>query len=305
MLRTVTRRLRALAVVLIGAVALTGCYKMSTTTVYHSDGTVDVEILIAMDESLLDESGQSTDDLLTEMDSELTDSPELADLVTVEPYQEDGMAGFTMTMTGVTPEQQSELSGLDTGVYAPESTFTHEDGRIIITNATDPEALAEQDDAIAELDSFGMEMDDLAGFLDFEVRHTFPGPVEETTIGYIDPEDPNTVIIDDLSETVDVTEWTIVASDGTSGSPIATWMWIVGGSVLLLLVAGGLALVLRSRSGETDAVPVASSPYAAPDAAGQAFTPAPPAQTFSPEPPTFSPEPQPGDERPQPPAPQG
>ncbi|WP_084125238.1 LppM family (lipo)protein [Demequina sp. NBRC 110054] len=281
MTRHVRRRLGALVLTITAALALSGCYTMSTSTTYHADGTMDMTMIVAMEESLLEDSGMTAEDMVDDTTSEFTDVEGLTDIFTIEPYAEDGLAGIIMTVEGATEEQLAAFETSDSAAYTPASTITYGDGSITVSSLSSEEALAEQEDAAAELEAYGMDISDFAAFLDFEVRHTFPGPVESTTIGYIDPEDPNTVVIDDFEETFGLTDWTIVASDGTS-SGIAWWMWAAGGAVLAAILAAGAIVALRSRGTGSDPdmedVPVAPAPVAAPVAAG------PDAATFEPAP---------------------
>ena len=81
------RRSRWTALLLaVLALALTGCIRLQLTFTVHDDGSGRVDTLVAVDETLLALSGESADDLV----SDLADLPEGS---TVEAYEQDGFVG--------------------------------------------------------------------------------------------------------------------------------------------------------------------------------------------------------------------
>lgn len=255
MLKQATRRAAALIMAGAIAVSLSGCYTMKTENVYHADGTLDSTILIAMDEAVLAEQlPDSSDPGQDFMDSTMgsTDmqalQEQLGDRLSVERYAANGEAGVLMTMTDVTA---NEVARVNSSQAAPagDTTITHADGKITLDYTADAELMANYDDALSSLAGVGIDSSALSTYIDFEARHTFPGPVASTTIGTIDPENPNSVIITDLTEVNGAQHYTIVASDGSSGVNTMLVVGIVIAVLLVLLAGGGIIIgrVLASR----------------------------------------------------------
>ena len=78
------------------ALLLAGCFKVNMDLEVAADDTVSGSAVIAVDESLLELSGQSVDDLFADMDLS-----ELPDGSTAEPYREDGFVGQQITFESV------------------------------------------------------------------------------------------------------------------------------------------------------------------------------------------------------------
>ncbi len=247
------RRVVALAMGALAMFALAGCYTLKTENVYHADGTLDFAMLMAMDDSLVAEQVGDVEDPGQEFFDQAVADPGMSDLadqlgdsMTLEPYSQDGQTGILVTLTDVTPEQIAEVNSSQ-GAPAGDSTVTVADGKITLDYVADPDLMANQDQSLAVVaDMMGMDEDSLSAYIDLEARHTFPGPVESTTIGTIDPENPNSVIITDLAELNDAAQYTIVASDGSRSGP--SWQWILILALLAVAVVGGVVAVLVSRS---------------------------------------------------------
>src|SRR4026208_2032632 len=90
------RRLGRLLGVCAFALLLSGCFKVNMDIEVSPENTVSGTAIIAVDESLLELSGQSADDLLKDMD--ISDLPAGA---TTERYQEDGFIGQQITFDDV------------------------------------------------------------------------------------------------------------------------------------------------------------------------------------------------------------
>jgi LppM domain len=91
-----TRRIRRALGSLAIALLLAGCFKVNINLDVAADDTVSGTAVIAVDESLLELSGQSVDDLFADMD--LSDLPAGSD---AEPYREDGFVGQQVTFESV------------------------------------------------------------------------------------------------------------------------------------------------------------------------------------------------------------
>lgn len=293
---TDTRR-RITAILMAGAIALalSGCYTMKTETVYHVDGTVDSSVLIAMDDSVLADQFPDSDDPAKDFVDQTTNTPELdamreqlGDRLTVEPYAQDGQSRVLMKMTGVTLEEVAKLNSSQSAP-AGDTSLTHADGRLTLEYKADAELMENADEALSSLEGSGMDSAALSAIIDFEARHTFPGAVVSTTIGEIDPENPNSVIITDLASANSAQQYTIVASDGSSGSNGLSVMWIViaiAGLLVLAAVAGLIIWRVRtSRKAVAAPVEAASGDEAIASVATQAAADQPeaPAAPAAPE----------------------
>jgi len=90
--RRVRRALGSLAIALL----LSGCFKVNMNLDVAADDTVSGTAVIAVDESLLELSGQDVDDLFADMD--LSELPAGS---SAEPYREDGFVGQQVTFDSV------------------------------------------------------------------------------------------------------------------------------------------------------------------------------------------------------------
>ncbi len=284
MLNDTKRRIAAMAVGTLALFALAGCYTMKSENIYHADGTIDATILIAMDDSLVQEQVGDAADPAQAFVDQMTADPAMADLakqlgdsLTIDPYSEDGQSGLLMTMVAVTPEQLAKANSAQ-NAPAGDSTITVADGNITLEYVADPELMANYDDSSGSLADMGMDLDSLSALIDLEARHTFPGPVISTTIGEIDPDNPNSVVITDLADINSVQGYTIVASDGSSGGLSLQWMLIM--AILVLAGIGGAVAAVVTRSRKAPATAVTEGVSVAPLAAE--FVPAPIAPTAPP-----------------------
>ncbi len=277
MLDDTKRRIAAMAIGTLALFALSGCYTMKSENFYRADGAIDATIVIAMDDSLVQEQvGDAADPAQAFVDQMVADPAvaemmeNLGDSLTIEPYSEDGQSGLLMTMVGVTPEQLAEANSAQSAP-AGDSTITVADGKITLEFVSDPELMANYDASIAGLADMGMDLDSLSAFIDLEARHTFPGPVISTTIGEIDPGNPNSVVITDLAEINNVPGYTIVASDGSSSGLSLLWILLI--TILVIAVIGAATAFFMVRSRKASAASVTEGAHAAPFVAD--FAPAP------------------------------
>lgn len=253
MLARTKRRITAIVMAGALALALSGCYTMKTENVYHADGTVDSTILIAMDDTVLAEQFPDSSDPAQAFVDQATSGPnmgsiqeQLGDRLTFERYAQDGQSGLVMKMTGVTLDEVATLNAQQ-GAPAGETSFTDVDGRITLDYMADAGLMANYADALSSAEASGLDSSALSTYVDFEARHTFPGRVISTTIGRVDPENPNSVIITDLTDMASAQHYTIVASDRGEGANDVPLLWIViVGLVALTAVAGVIILRIRA-----------------------------------------------------------
>jgi hypothetical protein len=107
--RRVGRLLGSAAIALL----LAGCFKVDMNLDVAADNTVSGSAIIAVDDSLLELTGQDVDQLLEDMD--LSDLPPGS---TAEPYQEDGFVGQEITFAEMPLDEfatNNALSGSGTG----------------------------------------------------------------------------------------------------------------------------------------------------------------------------------------------
>jgi hypothetical protein len=127
-----TRRIRAaLRPLAYGAIAvlLAGCVKVDMDLEVSAENTVSGEAILAVDESLVELSGQTPDQLFQDLD--LSDLPQGA---TVEPYEDGGFVGQQVNFEDVS---LSEFTGGETlGATGEELSIVrvgdefHVDGRL-------------------------------------------------------------------------------------------------------------------------------------------------------------------------------
>lgn len=271
MLGNLKRRTAAAAMAAAIAFALAGCYTMKTENVYHADGTIDFTMVVAMDDSVLAQQLPDSEDPATEFVEQTKATPEmeamveeLGDKISIEPYSANGQSGLLLTMTAVTMDQIARMNAAQ-GAPAGKAVFTHADGLITLDYTADEALMQSFDESLASLEDMGVGADMLSSYVDFEARHTFPGPVKSTTIGEIDPDNPNSVVITDMTDAQSAAQYTIVASDrsdSSSGLPLA-WMLAIGGVVVLGLAAVAW-LVVSKRRREAPAVGDEPADLAAP-----------------------------------------
>jgi hypothetical protein len=153
------------------ALLLAGCFKVNMDVEVTPDNTVSGSAVVAVDESLLQLSGQNVDQLFQDMD--LSDLPPGA---TVDAYSEDGFVGQEITFEDV------PLDAF-TGDNALSSTGTGDDLNIV-----------RQGDEFRVTGALDMSGEEFTGteipsqFLDnfeFRISITFPGEVKSAT-GEID-----------------------------------------------------------------------------------------------------------------------
>jgi hypothetical protein len=167
------RRLGRLLGVCAFALLLSGCFKVNMNVEVSPENTVSGTAIIAVDESLLELSGQNADQLLKDMD--LSSLPAGAK---TEKYQEDGFIGQRITFSDVPLAEftgNNTLSGTGTG-SGDQLNIVRQGDEFHVTGAFDMSGPEFTGTEVPEqfLESF-----------EFTISITFPGEVKSAT-GEID-----------------------------------------------------------------------------------------------------------------------
>jgi hypothetical protein len=276
-----TRRFwRVLATVAL-ALLLAGCFKVNMDLDVTADNTVSGTAVVAVEESVLELTGQGVDQLFAEMD--LSDLPPGSE---TEPYDEDGFVGRQITFEEV-PLSEFTGNGTLSGTTSGEDlNIVREGDEFHVTGGFD---MSGQEFTGAEIPQQVLDN------FEFRISITFPGAVSSAS-GDIDG---NTVTWE--PRVGQNTEIRAVASAiPSSSSPLLMIALIAAGA----LVLGAIVYLLTHRK-TAAAGPVAGSGFG--DAV-PAPTPALPEASGSPvdAPPAAFPAPDaaaPVDDTPPPPAP--
>jgi hypothetical protein len=219
--RMVGRLLSVAAIALL----LVGCFKVNMDLEVAADNTVSGAAIIAVDESLLELTGQNVDQLFADMD--LSDLPPGS---TAEAYQEDGFVGQEITFADIPLEEfagNDALSGSGTG---EELHIVREGDEFHVTGGFDMsgEEFTGTDVPQQFMDSF-----------EFRISITFPGEVKSAT-GDIDG---NTVTWEPtFGENTRVEA--VASAIPSSSSPLLMIVLIAVG----VLVLGAIVFFLTHRS---------------------------------------------------------
>lgn len=196
------------------ALLLAGCFKVNMDVEVSPENTVSGSAIIAVDESLIELSGQSADQLFEDMN--LSDLPAGAQ---VEPYEEDGFIGQQITFDEVSLEDFRGENTLSGGAAGDELDIVRRGDEFLVSGSIDMSGQGFTGTEIPE------------GFMDnfeFRVSITFPGEVKSAT-GDIDG---NTVT------------WEPTIGENTKVEAVASAIPSKSSPLLmiLLIVAGALAL---------------------------------------------------------------
>lgn len=161
--RRVGRLLSGAAIALL----LAGCFKVNMNLEVAADNTISGSAIIAVDESLLELTGQNVDDLFADMD--LSDLPPGS---TTEAYQEEGFVGQEITFAEMPLDDfagNDALSGSGTG---EELNIVREGDEFHVTGGFDMSGQEFTGTDIPQqfMDSF-----------EFRISITFPGEVKSAT----------------------------------------------------------------------------------------------------------------------------
>lgn len=241
------------------ALLLAGCVKVDMNLEVSPENTVSGEAVLAVDESLVELSGQSPDQLFQDLD--LSDLPDGA---SVEPYEDGGFIGQQVNFASV---PLSEFSGGETlGASGEELSIRrvgnefHVDGRLDMSGAEF---------------TGGQVPEQFLDTFEFRIAVTFPGPVRSAT-GSVDG---NTVTWEPkIGQNTEIRA--VASAIPSSGSP-----WLLIALVAVgALVLGAVLFLLLGRRRPTPAEGPVDGPPGALDADADAGA-GPPAVTTTPQPP--------------------
>lgn len=196
------------------AVLLAGCFKVNMDLDVTADNTVSGTAVVAVDESLLELSGQNVDQLFADMD--LSDLPPGS---TADPYEEDGFVGRQITFEDVPLDAFTGNGTLSGTASGEELNIVRVGDEFRVTGGFD---MSGQEFTGTEIPQQLLEN------FEFRISITFPGPVSSAS-GDIDG---NTVTWE--PRVGQNTEIQAVASAiPSSSSPLL---------MIVLIAAGALAL---------------------------------------------------------------
>jgi hypothetical protein len=258
MVRRIRKAARPLAYGMV-ALLLAGCVKVDMNLEVSPENTVDGEAILAVDQSLIELSGQSPDQLFQDLD--LSDLPEGA---TVEPYEDEGFVGQQVNFDGV---PLSEFTGGETlGASGEELSIRrvgdefHVQGRLDMSGAEFTGGQVPQQ----FMDTF-----------EFRIAITFPGPVRSST-GSVDG---NTVTWEPrIGQNTEIRA--VASAIPSGGSP---WLLIALVAAGALILGAVLFVLLGRRRPAADGVVDATPPVA--DGGPGSFQGTPPVAPTTPQPP--------------------
>jgi hypothetical protein len=219
--RTLGRLLGVLALALV----LTGCFKVDMDIEVTPENDVSGTAVIAVDESLLQLTGQSADQLFQEMD--LSDLPPGA---TTERYEQDGFIGQQITFSDVPLDEFQGNETLSGSTPGEELTIERVGDEFHVDGGFDMSGEEFTGTEVPQqfLDSF-----------EFTISITFPGPVSRST-GEVDG---NTVTWEPQFGENNRIE-AVASAIPSSSSPLLTILLIVAA---VLILGAILFLVMRRK----------------------------------------------------------
>ena len=251
------------------ALLLAGCFKVNMDLDVTADNTVSGTAVIAVEESILELSGQSVDQLFADMD--LSDLPPGSE---AEPYDEDGFVGRQITFEEVPISEFTGDGALSGAASGEDLNIVREGDEFHVTGGFD---MSGQEFTGSEIPQQFLDN------LEFRISITFPGPVSSAS-GDIDG---NTVTWE--PRVGQNTEIQAVASAiPSSRSPLLMIVLIAAGA----LVLGAIVYFFTHRTPTPTAEPIGGSDMGFGEAVPSP-TPAIPQGTGSPveAPPTAYPAP--------------
>jgi hypothetical protein len=218
--RTLGRWLSIAAVALL----LAGCVRVDMELEVSHQNTVSGSAILAVDDSLLELSGQSADELFQGMDT----TTDLPDGATVEPYEDDGFVGQRITFEEVALAEFSQGGGM--APSGEELSITREGDEFLVNGRLDMTS--------SEFGGGGEVPQQFLENIEFRIAITFPGSVSSST-GDVDG---NTVTW--TPQVGERTEIRAVASAIPSTSSLLPIVLAVVGALVLAFV---LFLVVSRR----------------------------------------------------------
>lgn len=280
---------RLLAAALVGAVVLSGCFRVESSFDIHDDGTADLAFEFAFDLEVLEEFGQ--------MFGQEVDG--LEDMSVEELFGEfgeptdpcgeftDGLQDYGVTEEDLSSDGEVAVRCTIKGIPVTELTDLGDDSVLAISQADGATTFELRLDGVSE--TFGGGGDELAlpGFdvdelLQFVVRATAPGSISEHNATETDGATAIWTLTPD-AEFVAGDTATMSASWEPGSDSSTGWIIPLVIALIALAVVIGIVFALRSRSssGSDDGTPSPMSaptapPSTAPTAAAPPVVPPPP-----------------------------
>jgi hypothetical protein len=259
------------------ALLLAGCFRVNMDLEVAAENTVSGTAVIAVEESLLELSGQNVDDLFADMD--LSDLPEGS---TSERYEEDGFVGQNITFESVSLTEFAGNETLSGGATGEDLSIVREGDEFHVTGGIDMSG--------QEFTGTDVPQELLDNF-EFRISITFPGEITSTT-GSVDG---NTVTWEPkVGENTRIEA--VASAIPSSSSPVLLIVLIALGA----LVLGAVVFFLTHRTPAPATGPMAGDAIAPPEGTTGTGTPSSFDPPSSPPPATDI---APGDPEPPPPPP--
>ena len=256
------RQLGRLVGVAALALLLAGCLRVDMDVEVSPENTVSGTAVLAIDESLVELSGQSAEELFSDVDQS-----ELPNGASVESYSEDGFVGQQITFEDVPLEEFTSSDTFSGSGLGDELRIVRDGDEFVVTGALDMSGDQFTDTDIPQqfLENF-----------EFTISITFPGEVISST-GEVDG---NTVTWRPaVGENT-----TIEARASAIPSPTSPWLivllvalgaFLLGAVAFLLMRRRGTPVVAEGPIEEGALPPPPTEPVAAPDD-GTVTEPVPP-----------------------------
>lgn len=236
--------LRSIGAIAIAAVALSGCVRTTVDTTISADDTFSQHAVVAFSDEIAEQIGGEAGMDIGAMFDDIEGSPELEALeeqypgkVLVEPYDDGELQGVEITLTDLPLEEFNTAAQQTASGVGGAATLNRVDDQFILEVET-PDG--------TDLDSLGItesQLGLLGSSVDISVSYTFPGLVEEATVGEIEG---NTVTLG-LADMLGGEGARIVAgaTDEMDWGPVLRWGGIA--LALILVVGGAIALIVQDR----------------------------------------------------------
>lgn len=192
------KRLTALAAGAVVALSLTGCMRVQADFVLSEDDTVNLDMVMAIEDATIEQLGLSADDFLGQMDTELGDDLFMPGMDR-EEYKEDGHTGYRYS------SEDAPLAVVSDEVMS----FTRDGDEYVVSGQLENSDMGFTESDIADFEAFGMSEPDIT----FSV--TFPGEVTDAN-GVIDGNTVTWTYV--LGETLDFDARGSAGGSGSGGS---------------------------------------------------------------------------------------
>jgi len=235
--RNFGRRLPVALIAALCAIVLTGCIRVEMSFTVDEDGSGAVEMVVAVDESLLTAADESPDDMLGDVD-------DLPPGAVVDAYREDGFVGQRIRVPVADMELAAEsLGGADDLTDAADFGFVREGDGWRFTMDAPPlgeELAGENGDSTAGMTAA------IVNTAEFRVRVSLPGEITEHNADRIE----NGVLVWEL-DFLGEKPRTLSARSQTAGvGPVV--VVVAGGAAAALAVLAALAARSAVRARRRD-----------------------------------------------------